>query len=88
MCKAGDCGVQAADALAGLVRGREISCRLDGRNGEGFVQGICEAAGADLNRALVAAGWARAEGKSEALALAEQQARMARLGLWGSAGGL
>jgi endonuclease YncB( thermonuclease family) len=78
--KAVDCGGAAADALAGLVRGRDVECRLNGRDREGFPQGICLAGRSELNRALVAEGWARALGTR--LAAEEAAARSARRGLW------
>ncbi|MCW3474414.1 thermonuclease family protein [Rhodovastum sp. RN2-1] len=79
-----DCGAASAAALARLVRGHEVACRLNGRDREGFARGLCEAAGTELNRALVAAGWARARGDTADFADAEAQARNARLGLWRS----
>ncbi|MDE2197661.1 MAG: thermonuclease family protein [Rhodospirillales bacterium] len=75
-----DCGAAAAAALASLVRGHDIACRLDGRDGEGFARGRCEADGTGLNRTLVEQGWARARGAG--LAPAEREARAAKRGLW------
>ena len=37
-----DCGNASAAALAELVRGRNVSCLLNGRDPEGLAQGICE----------------------------------------------
>ena len=48
----------------------------------GSSQGACEAGGAELNQALVAAGFARADGGDAALRAAEGDARAARRGLW------
>jgi endonuclease YncB( thermonuclease family) len=79
-----DCGAAAAAALAGLVRGRDVSCRLAGRDGEGFARGVCEAAGTELNRAQVVAGWARVRGEAQGLDGAEAAAKAARRGLWRS----
>lgn len=76
-----DCGAASAAALASLVRGRRVDCRLNGRDPAGLAQGICEAAGTDLNRALITAGWARALDAS-GMADAESDARAARRGLW------
>lgn len=75
-----DCGAAATLALADLVRGRRVACRLDGREHAGLVQGVCEAGGAELNRALVAAGWARAD--TPALRDTEAAARAEKVGLW------
>ena len=85
-CHAGDgsvsdCGAAAATALAALVRDHDVACRLHGRDSAGLAQGVCEAAGADLNRTLVAEGWARALDAS-GMADAETAARAARRGLW------
>jgi endonuclease YncB( thermonuclease family) len=55
-----DCGAPATAALAGLVRGRGVSCRFGARDGIGLTQAVCEAGGTDLGQALIAAGWARA----------------------------
>ncbi len=77
-----DCGAASAAALAGLVRDRDVTCQLAGRDREGFARGICQAAGTELNRAQVAAGWARVRGDAPALDEAQAAARAARLGLW------
>jgi endonuclease YncB( thermonuclease family) len=79
-----DCGGASAAALAELVRGRNVSCLLNGRDPEGLAQGICEAAGTQLNRALVASGWARASDISSDFWTDEAQARRANRGLWSS----
>ena len=81
-----DCGAAAADALAALVRGQAVACRLNGRDQEGFALGLCEAAGVDLNRAVVSGGWARARRETPDFSAEEAAARSARRGLW--AGGL
>ena len=82
-----DCGAAAAAALAGIVRDHAVLCRLDGRDNSGFAQGRCDAAGVDVNRALVAAGWARAEssgpGNAEvSYAPLEIRARAEHRGVW------
>ncbi len=76
-----DCGADAATALASLVRGHRVACRLNGRDPSGLAQGRCEAAGTDLNLELVAAGWARALDTS-GMGQAESAARDAHRGLW------
>jgi endonuclease YncB( thermonuclease family) len=76
-----DCGAASATALASLVRGHRVACRLNGRDPSGLAQGRCEAAGTDLNRELVTAGWARALDTS-GMGEAESEAREARRGLW------
>ena len=82
-----DCGAAASEALARLVRGRPVLCRLYGRDAAGFPQGLCEAAGLEVNRAVVAAGWARARSDTAGFAAAsfgdeESQARAAQRGFW------
>jgi endonuclease YncB( thermonuclease family) len=79
-----DCGGASAAALADLVRGRNVSCQLNGRDPEGLAQGTCEAAGTQLNRALVVSGWARASDISSDFWIDEAQARSANRGLWSS----
>ncbi len=78
-----DCGGAASAALAGLVRGRLITCTLNGRDEAGFAQALCEAGGTEVNRALVAGGWARAVPPAS-FASEEEQARKLRRGLWQS----
>ncbi len=77
-----DCGAAASEALAALVRGHAVSCRLEGRDSAGFPQGTCEAGGVSLNHAVVAAGWARADHDAPALAAEEAGARTRRVGIW------
>ena len=77
-----DCGAAAAAALASLVRGHDVTCRLVGRDREGFPRAVCSAAGQELNRAQVAAGWARARADMPGLAPEEAAARTAGRGLW------
>jgi endonuclease YncB( thermonuclease family) len=79
---AADCGGAAANALAGLVRRKPVSCALHGQDDMGRPLGACDAAGTDLNRALVAAGWARAAPERPDLRQAEEAARAERIGLW------
>ncbi len=81
-----DCGAATAEALAALVRGHPVSCRLAGRDSAGFAEGRCEAGGADLNRALVASGWARARAEMSDLANDETAAHAQHLGLWRTGG--
>lgn len=78
----GDCGAASASALAALVRDRDVTCQLAGRDREGFARGICSVAGTELNRAQVAQGWARVRGEAPALEDAQAAARAARLGIW------
>lgn len=77
-----DCGAAATRALASLVRDHAVSCRLSGRDDAGFTQAKCDAAGTELNHAVVASGFARARVSEPALAADEDAARTQRLGLW------
>lgn len=86
-----DCGAEASAALARLLRGLAVSCRLFGRDTAGFVQGLCEAGERDVNRLMVASGWARARSSAPGFAAAsfteeEEQARAAHRGLWQGGG--
>lgn len=81
-----DCGTAAAEALATLVAGRNLSCRISGADRLGRALGTCEAGGVEVNAALVAAGWALAEGDAApGLVAIEAAARQGRRGLWSSA---
>lgn len=77
-----DCGAAAVAALADLVRSRTIICHLTGRDSAGFIQGMCEAGETDLNRRLVADGWARARADTPAFSNEENNARQSQRGLW------
>jgi endonuclease YncB( thermonuclease family) len=61
-----DCGAAATEALADLVRGHAVQCQLNGRDNAGYPQAICQSGGTALNRALVLAGWARAQNAQSA----------------------
>ena len=83
-CAAGpDCGGRATNALASLVRDRPVDCRLGARDRLGRALARCDAAGSDVNRDMVATGWARAS--SSLLAGAEDDARTHSRGLWAPA---
>ena len=77
-----DCGAAAVAALADLVRGRTILCHIAGRDTSGFPQGMCEAGETDINRRLVADGWAKARADMPAFSLEETRARSDQKGLW------
>ena len=83
ICRGGrDCGGAATSMLAGLVRDRRVDCKLSGHDRAGRPFGDCDANGTDLSRAIVAAGWARAEPEVPALADLELRARRQGAGLW------
>ena len=75
-----DCGRAAAAELGRLVRGRSVACRLAGRDRHGLPQGECDAGGTEVNRAIVAAGWARAD--EDGLADEERRAKAELRGVW------
>lgn len=84
-----DCGTAAAAALAALVRERNIACEMRDTDAMGRPLAICTAGGTELNRALVAGGWARVDGaaglpasQAEDLRNAEKLARAEHRGLW------
>ena len=80
-----DCGAASAKALAELVRDQWVDCRVFGEDPSGRPLAICQAAGAELNQALVARGWARATSQLPALGAEEAAARAQHRGLWAQA---
>ncbi len=77
-----DCARAAALRLASLVHDRHVDCTVNGADKVGRAVASCEAGGTDINRAVVASGWAIASAGSPDLKQAEQSAREAHLGLW------
>lgn len=75
-----DCGDAAAAALARLIGGRDVVCRMSGRDSFGRGLGTCRAGGLELNAGLVAGGYAAADGAG--LRPMEREARSASRGLW------
>src|SRR5690606_27658582 len=74
-----DCGKAAREALERLAGGRAVTCRGDGHDRYGRFLGYCEAGGVDVNRAMVAQGWAVAYGSYYG---AEREARGGGRGIW------
>ena len=76
-------GQSAALALDGLVRGRTVSCVIDGRDHHRSLA-TCTAGGADLASLMVARGWARdwPRYSRHAYQNEESAARAAHRGLW------
>ncbi len=82
-CRGGmDCGGAATTVLAQLVRERPVACRLAGQDRQGRPFAACDAGGIDLNRAIIASGWARPGTRVPELAGLEVQARQQGIGLW------
>jgi len=78
-----DCGAAATRALESMVAGGRIDCTGDERDRCGRLIAVCHRDGRDLNRDMVAAGWARAfVHYSGAYAAQESAAASARRGLW------
>lgn len=78
------CGQEAADQLAGMVRGKEITCEQRDRDRYGRVVAVCTAGGYDLGEAMVGQGYAIALSTiSDAYVGVEERARSAKVGIWG-----
>ena len=77
-----DCGVAAANALGDLIRDVAVDCSLNGAGQGGRPLAVCDAGGRDINLAMIAGGWARAEPDNMALGDAERLARAEHRGLW------
>ena len=77
------CGRAAANHLSNLVRGREVKCLPTGFDVHGRVVARCSAGGIDLNRTMVATGYAVAFRRySMDYVSAEQSARLGKKGVW------
>ncbi len=77
-----DCGAAAAAALADMVRGQRVTCRIAARDPNGVAEALCGANGTDLNRLLVMSGYAHAKVDAPVFGLEEAQARAGVRGLW------
>lgn len=73
------CGEVARSALARMIAGRPVACRIDGRDKYGRSLGRCTVEGVDIGAALVGQGLAVAYG---GYASEEAEARRKSLGLW------
>lgn len=73
------CGHEARAYLARLLRDGDVACTPSGRDRYRRVLARCMVGNADVGLSIVTAGWAVAESD---YALAEQQARGARSGIW------
>jgi endonuclease YncB( thermonuclease family) len=80
-----DCAAAAMDALAAMVREFPVACQVTGKDTLGRPLAVCEASGTELNWAVIAAGWARADEQQPALRQAEAAARAQHRGVWASA---
>lgn len=77
------CGADAADLLARLATGKQVFCQSMGNDRYGRVLGRCVAGTTDLNRTMVANGYAVAYRRYSADYLSiEESARVAKRGIW------
>jgi endonuclease YncB( thermonuclease family) len=81
--KAWACGSAAADQLSKLVAGKQVSCVSTGTDRYGRNLARCSAGGIDLNRAMVATGYALAFRRySMDYVSAEDTAKAYKRGIW------
>jgi endonuclease YncB( thermonuclease family) len=79
------CGDESASQLRALVGSGPVHCRGDEVDQYARLLAICSAGPLELNRAMVAEGWATAFRQySQAYVADEIRARASRQGLWGS----
>lgn len=77
------CGKMARDALSRLIRNGTVTCREIERDRYGRQVAVCKVGGTEINRAMVAEGWAFAYRRHAIEYVAdEREARMARRGIW------
>src|SRR5689334_15956398 len=86
-CKRGGqnwaCGQDAAEQLTKLVTGRDVSCVAVNTDEYGRTVAQCTANGVDVNRAMVASGYAVAyRHYSLAYVSAEESAKVNKRGIW------
>ena len=75
------CGRRAAQALAGRIDGRSVTC--EERDHDGRIIAVCGHGGRDVNAWLVREGWALAYRRyTRAYAAEESAAKAAKRGLW------
>ncbi len=73
------CGKGARNELVKMIQGREVSCHGLDIDKHDRLLAVCRANGRELNREMVARGFAVAYGRHQR---EEAEARRARLGLW------
>ncbi len=80
------CGANAAFALARIIGGHWVVCRQREPGSDKRITAVCRLAGPEgpeINRRMVAQGWALADRRaSQAYVTEEAAARKARRGLW------
>lgn len=79
------CGEEAARQLRSLTVAHRVTCEGRGNDSYGRLVAVCSADGFDINRTMVAAGWATAFRRySEDYVGEEFRAKADHLGIWGS----
>lgn len=79
------CGEAAAGKLRSLVEGQTVTCRVRGRDTYGRAVSVCYAGPLELNRTMVAQGWATAFREyAQDYVADEVRAKAARVGIWDS----
>lgn len=77
------CGKQSADALRGLVQGRDVSCTPVETDRYGRAVAVCRIGDLEINREMVRLGWAIAYvSHSISYLRVETEAKGARRGIW------
>jgi endonuclease YncB( thermonuclease family) len=77
------CGAAAADKLAQLVTGKSVVCSSTGKDEHGRTLGKCMVGTTDINRTMVALGYAMAYRQySSDYVSAEDSAKVTKRGLW------
>lgn len=77
------CGQEAADRLSKLVTGKQVSCLTIDIDANGRTVARCSVGSTDVNRQMVASGYATAYRHYSAdYVPAEESAKAAKLGLW------
>ena len=79
------CGSASADQLSKLVTGKQVKCEPVGTDKYGRILARCSAGNTDINRIMVATGYALAYRRySMDFNSAEESARLAKRGIWSS----
>lgn len=77
------CGAAAADRLAQLVTGKNVVCSSMGKDEHGRTLGRCMVGATDINRTMVASGFATAfRHYSSDYVSAEESAKVNKRGIW------
>lgn len=77
------CGSAAADQLSKLIAGKQVSCVSQGKDRHGRTLARCSVGTTDLNRVMVATGYALAYRRySMDYISAEESAKAAKRGIW------